>query len=74
MCGRERKERELFRKCLGDETCVLKRTSPRRFHPGLSSVLGFWNFFLKMVINVRKKSWAEFLRPISMRADFRVIS
>ncbi len=53
---------------------VLKRTSLRRLHPGLSSVLGFWNFLKKMVINVRKKSWAEFLRPISMGADFRVIS
>ncbi len=37
MCGRERKERELFRKCLGDETCVLKRTSLRRF-PAMEAV------------------------------------
>lgn len=72
MCGRERKERELFRKCIGDETCVLKRTTLRRLHPGLPLVLGFWN--LKKVIHVRKKSWAEFLRPISMGADFGVIS
>ncbi len=30
--------------------------------------------FNKRQLNVRKKSWAEFMRPIYMGADFRVIS
>lgn len=79
MCGREREERELFRGCLGDETCLLKRTALRDdfiqvFHQYWVSDFFYFIFFIFMVINVRKESWAEFLRPMSMGADFRVIS